>query len=81
MTPYADIADLDEDNRIALIGDYVMRYRKTAAFVTDSDPGKSDRYIQKLKHRYPGINIIGLIDGPVPNTVTVKVGPPRAENN
>lgn len=78
---YADIADFEEDKRINIIGRTVMEGRKTAAFVTDADPGKADRYVRKLKERFPGIVILGRFDGPVAGSVTVKVGPPPAENN
>ena len=78
---YADIADFDEDHRINLIGRTVIEGRKTVAFVTDTDPGKADRYIRKLRERFPGIAVIDRFDGPVAATVTVKVGPPSATNN
>jgi|GEM_PF-3298266 len=74
-TAYVDMGDLDEDSRIDTIGHYVTQYRKTVAFVTDADPGKADRYIAKLKAKFPGIKIVDFINGPVAGTVTVKVGP------
>lgn len=73
---FADIADLEEDRRIEIIGGMAMA-GKTVAFITDSDEGKADRYIKKLTERFPGIRILGRFDGPVPNTVSVKVGPPE----
>lgn len=73
---YADLADLDEDKRIEIIGRTVLDQRKTVAFVTDLDRGKADRYIAKLLKRFPTIVIVGRFDGPVPNTVTVKCAPP-----
>jgi hypothetical protein len=76
---YADIADHEEDARIDIIGSTVMKHRKTVAFITDSDPGKADRYIRKLTERFPGIKILGRFNGPVLNTVSVKVGPPDAK--
>ena len=78
---FADLADFEEDKRIEMIGHTVMAHKKTVAFVTDSDPGKAERYIDKLKKRFPGIVIVDRFDGPVSNTVTVKVGPPEPENN
>lgn len=53
-----------------------MRHRKTVGFVVDADPGKADRYIAKLKEKFPGIVVLGKFAGPVKNTVSVKVGPP-----
>ena len=74
---FADIADHDEDTRINIIGRTVMEQRKTVAFITDSDKGKHERYIQKLVERFPGIVLVETFDGPVENCVTVKMGPPE----
>ena len=73
---YKDIADDPEDERIQKIGDMAMRGRKVVSFVTDSDPGKLDRYISKLESRFPGIRVIAKGEGPVKDTVWAKVGPP-----
>lgn len=73
---YADLGVLDEDKRIDIIGARAMKLGQTVAFVTDADPGKADRYISKLQAKFPGIVVLGRFNGPVPNTVTVKVGPP-----
>ena len=77
MTHFADIADEDEDQRIRIIGHRAMVHKERVAFVTDSDEGKADRYIAKLKQQFPGIRILERGDGPVENTVYVKVGPPE----
>lgn len=74
---YRDLADMDEDERILGIGNEVTLGRKTVAFIMDSEPGKADRYIDKLQKRFPGVRILWRGDGPVPNTVAVKVGPPE----
>jgi len=79
MPPFSDIADLNEDTRIMAIGRAAMVQKKVVAFITDSDPGKADRYIEKLTKQFPGIVIVGRWEGPVANTVTVKVGPPGTE--
>lgn len=76
MTFYADIADYEEDERIGMIGHQVMDHKKTVAFIVDDIKGKAERYIAKLQERFPGIQIIGRGQGPVPETVYVKVGPP-----
>ncbi len=78
---YADLGDLEEDKRIDLIGRYVMNKLKTAAVVVDDIPGKSDRYISKLRKRFPGIEIVEQGQGPVAKTWVIKVGPPNVENN
>lgn len=77
---YADLGDMEEDRRIAIIGDAVMRLGKTAAFIMDADAGKADRYIAKLKAKFPSIVVLARFNGPVPGTVSVKVGPPVAQN-
>ena len=71
MKAFADLADLSEDDRIAIIA-------KTAAagvivgFVVDDEP-KADRYIAKLS-AYP-VRVIDRGPGPVFGTVLVRVGP------
>jgi len=77
---YADLGDFEEDKRIDIIGDAAMRLKQTVAFITDADPGKADRYIAKLKARFPGIVVLGRSNGPVKGSVTVKVGPPVSLN-
>ena len=78
---YLDLRRLEEDKRIDMIGHTVMVHKKTAAVITDSDPGKLERYIAKLKKRFPGIVVLGKDKGPVANTVYVKLGPPSTEAN
>ena len=78
---FIDTHRLEEDARIDLIGRTVMASKKTACFITDADPGKADRYIRKLKKRFPGILILEVLKGPVPNTVLVKVAPPNEQSN
>ena len=74
---YLDLGDFEEDQRIETIGRTVLEQHKTVAFVTDADPGKADRYIRKLTERFPGLRVLGRFDGPVPDTVTIQVGPPE----
>ena len=70
---YKDIADETEDERIRQIGSAAMEGRKQVSFVTDSEPGKADRYIEKLKAGFPGISVVSRGEGPVPDTVYVIV--------
>lgn len=77
---YADLGDLEEDKRIEIIGDAVLRLGKTVGFVTDADPGKAARYISKLLGKFPGIVVLGPFNGPVKGTMSIKVGPPLARN-
>lgn len=76
LIPYKDIADESEDDRIRQIGEKAMREKLTVGFITDAEEGKADRYIRKLKERFPGIRVMYQGDGPVADTVLVKVGPP-----
>lgn len=83
MAIYVDAGDLEEDKRIEMIGNSVMNCPKSssdkppmAAFVVEDDE-KADRYIAKLKKRFPSIRIIDRFDGPVKGmSVSVRVGPP-----
>jgi len=74
---FKDVADYPEDERIRQIGEKAMREKLTVGFVTDAESGKADRYIRKLKERFPGIRVIDRGTGPVDDTVWVKVGPPE----
>lgn len=79
--PYLDIADAKEDERIELIGKAVMQAKKIVAFFTDDEPDKPQRYVRKLKAKFPGIIHVWTWPGPVVNVVTVKMSPPNAETN
>lgn len=77
MPEYQDLADLPEDERIKRIGRMVMLYGKVVAVCTDANPrSKADRYIDKLKARFPGIRVLSVFDGPTAGVVTVKLAPP-----
>lgn len=70
---YADLADLPEDERIAAIAHYVRDHGVTAAVCVDDVPGKPERYAKKLQEL--GCRIVGQMKGPVPNVITLQVGP------
>lgn len=72
MPKYYDLGDEEEDARIEKIGNAAKGGGKIA-FVTDDDPGKAERYIAKLKERFPGIVVLERHPGPVPKCVTVIV--------
>lgn len=73
-TKYKDIADVPEDERITKIAEYAMAHPgKKIAFITDSVPGKADRYIEKLTTRFPKVKVISRVKGPIPEAVTVTV--------
>lgn len=69
---YVDLGDEQEDARIEAIGRSAMQ-GGSIAFITDDEPGKADRYVAKLKAKFPQIIEVGRFNGPAPQTVTVKV--------
>lgn len=73
--PYADIANLPEDDRIELIGRQVQKMGagKIVAFLTDDEVGKPERYIEKLRKRFPGLVVVDKRKGPIENVVTVRI--------
>lgn len=70
---FADLASLDEDQRIDLIGNFCAQTGQTANVVTDSDEGKPERYIRKLLRRFPNLRVVERFRGPVLGTVTIKL--------
>jgi len=72
---FADIANLDEDRRIDVIGQAAMMAPgKTVAFVTDDQPAsKADRYVRKLLTKFPALEVLARTAGPVAGTVSVRV--------
>lgn len=74
MPQYRDIADMEEDNRIASIGLTAMeRPGKEIAFITDDEPGKPERYIEKLLKQFPSLSVVKQFKGPTPGVVSVIV--------
>jgi hypothetical protein len=74
---YADLGDLNEDKRIDIIGQQVMRGWRSVSFIVDDEPGKAERYIEKLQKKFPGVTVVERGIGPVPGTVWIKVKPPE----
>ena len=72
MAKYADLGDMEEDRRIALIGHRAVDHRESVAFVVE-DFTKADRYMKKLKDKFPLIEEVERGKGPTKNTVYVKV--------
>lgn len=71
MKAYADLADLPEDDRIAIIAAAAAEGNVVGFMVEDN--AKADRYIEKLK-AYPLVRFIDRGPGLV-GTVLVRVGP------
>ena len=81
MPPFKDVADHPEDVRIKMIGEKAMNERLIVGFIVDDEKcpiygSKADRYIAKLKEKFPNIAVMGRGKGPVKDTEWVKVGPP-----
>ncbi len=80
---YADIADFEEDSRIQIVGETVMRSGKTVGVCVDKEPddAKALRYRKKLTERFPGIVLSDPFDGPTPETTAFTAAPPKYEAN
>jgi hypothetical protein len=69
---YLGIHALEEDKRIALIGEAASKGQRVA-FHVDDEPGKADRYIEKLLKRFPHLKVDNRFKGPTPGVETVIV--------
>ena len=72
MTAFADLADLPEDDRIAIIAKAASNGALVGFIVDDAE--KADRYVKKLRERF-NVRIVDQSAGPVKGTVLVRVGP------
>lgn len=73
---YADLADLPEDDRIKIIGEYAMAGNQVGVPVDEEGPdgyAKADRYVKKLLARFPLLEFVSKSKGPVANAVTFMV--------
>ena len=71
MAQYADLADLPEDERIAIIG-RTAESGKRVAFVVEDD-AKANRYMTKLAARFQ-VSVDKKLEGPIKGkTVTIIV--------
>lgn len=73
MEGYADLADLPEDDRIAIIGKTAATGRVVGFFVDDD--AKADRYIKKLLDGHRVRVVDRQRDVIVKGTVFVRIGP------
>jgi hypothetical protein len=78
--PYVDLHAMSEDDRIDLIGRMVLEKSATIGCFVDLDGVKGDRYISKVKARFPSIVLKGRCAGPTPGVETLKFGPPVHNN-
>lgn len=56
--PFLDLHDLEEDERIAMIGHMVRDHGKTVSVCIDNISSKIDRYKRKVKERFPEVIIL-----------------------
>lgn len=66
---------LEEDRRIALMSQVIGQGHPIAFVVEDDsmEPGKANRYFDKLKALHPSLKLVAKEEGPVPQTTLVKV--------
>lgn len=75
MKGFADLADLPEDQRIAIIAATVADKQLTVAVALEDDAKKIARYEKKIRAARPGLLDIERGPGLVPNTITLRVKP------
>lgn len=76
-----DIHKLPEDDRIKLMGELVMT-GETIWVLTDDEPGKIERYMQKIKHWFPAIKCGEIVRGfPGKGVGGFKALPPDHDRN
>ena len=83
MAKFVDLGGphgLPEDKRIDLIGHRVVDHKEQVGFVVEDD-AKADRYISKLKAKFPSIVVKERLRGPVKGTVSVILVPAPTESN
>lgn len=76
MGKFRDVADLPEDERIAEIGKHCMALaagKKGAFVVDDHPPEKVERYIRKLKERFPDLIVLKSMAGPGKGMISVII--------
>lgn len=78
--PYMDLHSMGEDDRIELIGRMVLEKSATIGCFVDLDGVKGDRYIAKVKAKFPSIVLKARFNGPTPGVETLKFGPPLQNN-
>lgn len=80
---YMDLADLPENKRIQAIGE-IANSGKVVTFIVDTEGkdgnAKADRYMKKIKSRFPNVIELGRFPGPVDDVITIKIGLPESEN-
>jgi hypothetical protein len=72
--PFQDLFDIPEDERIAkIVAHAKLHPQQKVGFFTDDEPGKPERYIEKIRAQLPDAHITGPTKGPVPGVVICTV--------
>jgi hypothetical protein len=71
VTTYADLADLPEEDRIAIIGS--CGEEQIVGFYVEDDV-KADRYLMKLLTRFR-VRLVGRGPGLFPGMIFIRIGP------
>ena len=71
----ADLHRLPEDERIRLIGEAAASGQIVGVLLEKDEPEKIERYIRKIKQRFPTVTLLDRTDGPTPSVVTLRFGP------
>lgn len=72
MTMVQDLHRLPEEERITLIGHYVLEHRLSVAVFVDDEAPKVERYISKILALSPEL-LVEQLPGPVAKVVTLRV--------
>lgn len=66
VPPFVDLHSLPEDRRIELMAHRAIKHQERVGFVVELDPdgghSKGDRYVQKLKQRFPALAVLRRSD-------------------
>jgi hypothetical protein len=72
--PFIDLHKIDEDQRIDMIGHQAIDHGRVVGFIVELEDAKGDRYIAKLKQKFPAIKIIDRSKMTM-STELIRVGP------
>lgn len=80
---YTDLGDLPENDRITVIGKYVMAEpansteKPQVIGIALENKEKAERYAKKLLRKFPTIKIIEIAPGIIPSTVLLRIAGPN----
>ena len=74
MSGFADLGNMNEDDRVRTIADTTRKCRPgfTIAVATDDIPGKPERYKQRILDAAPHLEFVDMLKGPVKDVVTLR---------